>query len=168
MNPTLTKVKYLGPLMKLFSNISALHKLGILLSLAVFLTMLLIVEKRWYEYRQTFECSINEYQMYKDGMDRARIGEQSYQPNWESIADSLKEEEIRRFELKIFSLKSDFSEKNSEAYFKKYKLPKPSSVSLKKFGSSKAIGKSIGAGILIYLFFILLEVYRSRRSSQQE
>lgn len=154
--------------MKLFSNISTLHKTGIIISLATFLTVFILVENRWYEYRQTFECSINEYQNYKNGMDRARIGEQSYQPNWESIADSLKEEEIRRFELKIFSLKSDFSEKNTEAYFKKYQLPQPSSVSLKKFGSSKAVGKSIGAGILIYLLFILFELYRSKRSSQQE
>ena len=145
--------------MKLFSNISRLHKIGIILSLVTFVFVFVFVENSWFEYRQTFECPTDQYTAYEASMERMKIDHHTFQPNWESIGDSLKNENVRRFELKIFSQNSRFTANYSEAYYDKLKLKTPLTVSFRRVGSSKAIGRSIGTALLVYLIFIVAESF---------
>ena len=93
---------------------------GVLICGLVFLIHFFILEKSIHDYRLTFSVTSSEYESIFPKIidfkhDVKEVGFFS-SPNFESIADSLAENDIRRFELKIFTPSKVTPEKCATIY----------------------------------------------------
>ncbi len=155
--------------MKLIKNISLLQKIGIAGALVGFSIHFFLMETKWHEYRQTFECSSKDYASYKDSMNSYKTEDIYFQANWESLGDSLIEEGVRRFELRVFTKTDTYNKSEADTYFNNYEIETPKTVSISSFGSSKPLGKSLGLALLIYLLCLMLElsVFRKKEDANK-
>jgi hypothetical protein len=84
---------------------SKVLQIGVCISLLTFVVSYFLIEKEVHEYRITYSVTVEDYDKYlklHDFYTERPLFSVSISPNFESIADSLKDIGLRRFELKEF------------------------------------------------------------------
>ncbi|MDB4090949.1 MAG: hypothetical protein ACKVJC_03145 [Flavobacteriales bacterium] len=145
---------------------------GVLICGLVFLIHFFILEKSIHDYRLTFSVTSSEYESIFSKIidfkhDDKEVGFFS-SPNFESIADSLAENDIRRFELKIFTPSKVTPKKCATIYFNQLDIfPCPMLIGISNFGTSTPLQKSLGFFLLLLSLLLILDFvfikHRSRK-----
>ena len=147
--------------------------IGAAICFIVFLIHFSFIEKPIHDYRLTFSVTSVEYEQIVPELIDFKYdieGEDFFiSPNFESIADSLVINNIRRFELKIFTPNKITSEKCVEKYFNQLMIsPSPLLVGSVYFGSSTPLQKSLGYLVLLLGFLLSIDfIFLRQRSGKQ-
>ena len=143
---------------------------GVLICILVFLIHFFILEKSIHDYRLTFSVTSSEYESIFPKIidfkhDVKEVGFFS-SPNFESIADSLAENDIRRFELKIFTPSKVTPETCATIYFNQLDIfPCPMLIGTSNFGTSTPLQKSLGVFVFLLSLLLILDfVFIKQRS----
>lgn len=132
---------------------------GLALSVTFFFAHYLFIEEWVHENRLTYSVSADDYQNYVDSLDDYYSGNFSLSPNFESIADSLIDKGIRRFELKQFRTGISSYEEIGFIYFPLMKVPKPELITNRFVSRSKPLKRSLGISILTLSIFLLVDYF---------
>lgn len=157
--------------MKIMNDIwSKVLPIGFCISLLAFMVSYFWIEKIVYEYRITYSVSEKDYSNYlelKDYYSEGHSFSLSISPNFESIADSLRGRNIRRFELKEFHTGKFSLNSIDNTYFNEFsKKDSRKLVGQRYVGQSTPIKTSTGISLAILCFALILDrfiLYRNRQ-----
>ena len=141
-------------------SLSKLMIWGIALSVLTFCVYYFFFEQEVHESRLTYSVSSEEYDDYaelENYYSSDILGGASISPNYESIADSLKGQGIRRFELKQFLSGLVIVKRTADFYWRYVDLPPPELITNRYVSSSKPLNTSLGISILILAFFLVVD-----------
>jgi len=134
---------------------------GVVISVLTFSFYYFLIEKTVHENRLTYSVSEEDFKNYASLSDYF-VSESSMRlsvsPNYSSIADSLIEKGIRRFELKQFYTGTLQSPEQPEVlYFNDQNLAAPQLLLNRYVSSNKPLNKSLGVSILLLCVFLLFD-----------
>ncbi len=145
--------------------------LGIAISIMTFAMYYFLIEKEVYEYRLTYSVSASDYSSFSS-IDQYYTenssGKLNIFPNYESIADSLKEKDIRRFELRLFSTGDPHLEEPPLGYWESNQLSTPELVRNRYVGESTPLKTSVGYSVLLLILFLAFGYIGNTRSSRNQ
>lgn len=147
--------------------------IGAVICLIVFLVHFFFIEKPIQDYRMTFSLASADYEVIipelKDYKNNAKGEGFFISPNLQSLADSLIENEIRRFELKIYTPNKISPENCSTIYFQKLSIkPLPEIVGSVNFGSSIPLQKSLGLFVLLLSLLLSIDFFILQKRSRKK
>ena len=144
---------------------------GIAISIVAFFGYYLFLEEKVLEYRLTYSLSTEKYAKYKSDLEEYSANDEDFHllssPYYESIADSLIDKGLRRFELKVFYA-GDFecTETSIGLVFFKERyigLPPPELITNRFVSSNTPLKTSMGITMLILTSFLLIDYLLSFR-----
>ena len=143
--------------------------IGICISLLAFVVSYFLIEKEVHEYRITYSVSEADYGNYLNLQDyyaERSLFSVSISPNFESIADSLKNLGLRRFELKEFHTGKFSLNSIDTMYFLEFsKKDSRNTIGKRYVGHSRPLKTSTGISLAILCFALILDrigVFRTR------
>jgi hypothetical protein len=133
-----------------------------LLSLVLGVLYYFTLEQKVDEFRLTYSVSADRYPMYSDSLDTwytaTSQGKLSISANFESVADTLQDQAIRRFELRKFSVGTISNEELAKLYFHNHLgLEAPELISERAFGSNKPLSGSLGLALGVMALLLLVD-----------
>ena len=146
---------------------------GVLICALVFFIHFFILEKPIHDYRLTFSATSEQYENIVPKLIDFKndVKEKDFftSANFESIADSLAEKNIRCFELKIFTPNKISPEACAKIYFNQLNIsPLPIMIQQRNFGSSTPLQKSLGIFVLLLSLLLILDfIFIKQRSRKQ-
>ena len=138
---------------------------GIALSIVTFFVYYFFIEEKVQEYRLTYSISSEKYSKYKNGLETYSASNERFHllisPYYESIADSLIDQDIRRFELKVFYA-GDFkcTETSIGLVFFKERyigLPPPELITNRFVSANTPLKTSMGIAMLLLTSILLID-----------
>lgn len=137
---------------------------GLSLSFICGITYFLGFESKVMEYRMTYSVSSDDYQQYRDKLTPFVSEKKEYSislsPNFESIADTLINQHIRRFELREFHVGSLKKKEGviQRIYFNKVNdLKQPVLITDRFVSSNRPLKTSLGIFVLILSLTLFVE-----------
>lgn len=132
---------------------------GVVLSTLIFFIHYTFIEDWVHENRLTYSVSSEEYQQYVQNLEDYYSDGFSISPNFESIADSLVENDIRRFELKQFTTETSSYEEIVFIYFPLMNVPTPELIKNRFVSKSKPLNKSLGISLVVISLLLLIDYF---------
>lgn len=135
--------------------------IGVCISLLTFVVSYFCIEKEVHEYRITYSVSEEDYDNYlnlKYFYAERPLFSVSISPNFESIADSLKDIGLRRFELKEFHTGKFSVNSIDTMYFLEFsKKDSRKNLGKRYVGYSTPLKTSTGISLAILCFALILD-----------
>lgn len=135
---------------------------GIALGIVTFFIYYFFIEERVHEHRLTYSVAESDYPTYLDTLKPIYIERNDFTlslvPNYMSIADSLTEEGIRRFELREYHTGVFSIDDVAEVYFNSsFDIEAPGLIGDRLVGSSTPLKTSMGVSMLILTLVLLID-----------
>jgi len=147
--------------MKLVSEVPGKYTLyGLLTSLLAGIVYYLFFTPVIVEFRTIMTVSSDVYERSAQHIQDygAQLDDRSFffSPNFESIADTLTDAGIRRFEMREYYVSTSDKNKIREKYYSVFKMSTPKIIFEKKFGERKSIGTALSIVIVGAVMTLLI------------